>query len=60
MRDYLDHGLIGVAFLATLACYVVLELHGTDAPRLLDGVIALAGVIGGFAMRSGSGNSNGP
>lgn len=54
MRDYLDHGLIAVAFIGALAAYVLLELHGTDAPRLLDAVIALAGVIGGFAMRRGT------
>jgi hypothetical protein len=54
MRDYIDHILIGAAFALTLAGYVLLEIHGTDAPRLLDAVIALAGVIGGFAMRGNS------
>ena len=46
-----DHLLIGVAFVSVLVVYAVLVMTGHDAPRLLDAVIALAGIIGGFAAR---------
>lgn len=52
MKPYVDHVLIAGALALVTIGYVVLEAigHGPQ-PRLLDAVIALAGVIGGFAMR---------
>jgi len=49
---WLDHVLIGVAFLATLGTFLTLAIvNGQPQPRLMDAVIALAGIIGGFASR---------